>query len=108
MFVRNSAYGFSSGLTLDQIHETLTAKLPWKWHRRENHAYGDYLWASTDVERSALRLIEEDGRYVLDVEFHSDQPEAEAACDLLHRRVREELLTAIGAADVRPAPHHGR
>lgn len=108
MFVLNAAYAFTSELTLDQIYDALTAASPWKWCRRENYWYGDYLWASTDIERSALRVIAEDGQYIIDVEFHSDSPAAKAACDALHRQVREELLPALGATAIRPAPHHGR
>jgi hypothetical protein len=102
------AYSFTSPLSLDQMWDALHATVAWEWRRRENYAYGDYLWASTNVPTSAVRIIEEAGRFFVDVEFHSETSTAHDDCESLLRRVREELLPAIAAEDIRPAEYHGR
>jgi hypothetical protein len=102
------AYSFTSPLSLEQMLDALRASIAWEWRRRENYAYGDYLWAITDVPTSAVRILEEAGRVFIDIEFRFEAPTAPEDCEALGRRVLQEVLPAIRAEDVRPAEYHGR
>lgn len=103
-----SACSFLSPLSLEQMYRVLRVAFAWDWRQRENYEYGDYLWASTDVPTSAIRILEEGGRYVIDIEFRSDASTAREDCAALHRRVRDELFPAVEAEDVRREEYHGR
>lgn len=102
------AYSFTTPLSLEQMLDALRASVAWDWRKRENYAYGDYLWASTDVAASTVRILEEAGRVFIDVEFRSEGSTAQEQCGTLLRRVLEEVLPAIHAEDVRRAEYHGR
>ena len=66
------------------------------------------LGPATDAPGMLEKILEEGGRFFIDVEFRSNRPSAPDDCEALHQLVRDELLPVIGAEDIQPAEYHGR
>jgi len=72
---------------------------------RDSHYYGDYLSSISRAphgEELKLRVFEEERRFVLDVHFQSEHPDAERRWAEVRLRIAEVVLPALEARDIRP------
>jgi hypothetical protein len=93
---------------LDELFALLTEKSGWEWLRRDGDQHGEYISALANPDRGMVRVYVEPDHYVFDVEFDSRSPQAERAYEDILRAVREELLPAVGAREVRQIEGYGR
>ena len=94
------AYSFRSALALPDILARLNRLGPWRWIERDSDRFGDYMSASplAAPDRVIVKLVEEDGAYVVNV--HVDSVAAAASLDRLHDELFTQILPAIAARDV--------
>lgn len=75
---------------------------PWRWLERDNDRWADYL--SAVFNRAApcaiVKIIYDEGLYAVNVNFSSDDPDAEAEFEAMRHTLFELLLPAIGARDL--------
>ena len=103
--LQHPAWSFRSELTQAQMKERLAGTGDREWMERDSHWYGDYLSSISSApydEVLKLRIFEEKERFVLDVRFHSEHPDAERTWAKVQRWVLQIVLPAIEARDIRP------
>ena len=97
------AYSFESPLFMEEILSRLREKTTWRWIERDNDSWGEYISARVldDPHDGMVKLIEEDGRYIINVYLRSK--DASASSEFAHVRevVMQQVLPAIGASDIR-------
>ena len=102
IFYRNTGYAFTTVLSLDAMYAKLNASSPWKWSRRENDTYDNYLSALANADFAVLRLTEEKkGEWTRSIEFKTERTNAEAEYDALARMIREEIVPGLEGTNVR-------
>ena len=104
MVTRLYALSFESDLTMEQALAKLRRLTPWEWDERDNDRRGPYVSALAIGEPhwGMVKLLGDEGRFVVNVLVKSDAPEDEVAllAEALDRTIRETLLPALGARDV--------
>ena len=105
---RRYAYSFRSKLTLDEILARLNEIGPWQWRERWNDAWGAYLFARMNPapHNAVVKLIADDGYYVVNVKQRSEQPGGQAEYAAVHQKLMDELLPAIQARGVKPTDYY--
>jgi hypothetical protein len=115
---RGLGFAFDSTLSFPEMIGRLNDVGPWKWHERDSAWYGSRASAHPDPGAGySLRfdLIEsgsnevggtvvagEGRQFCISLRFQSDRPDAESEWTRLEATLRNELLPALGAADVTP------
>lgn len=97
------AWSFASHLALDEMRRPLERASRREWMERDSAWYGDYLsliMREPHDEVTRLRIFEEKERFVLDLRFRSQHPNADATLPGLVRWLSEVLLPAVDAHDV--------
>lgn len=100
--VHVEAYAFESGLDLKAMSERLNTHGPFRWGMGDSDTWGDYLITRPFGDRTKLRIVEEEDRFIFDIEFRSEALDAAEIWERLHAVVRQELLPVLLARNVRP------
>jgi hypothetical protein len=101
------ATSFSSTLGLEQMHAVLSARFTrMNWRMGESHYEGDYVKGATP-DKISVRILEEAGRFCVETYFPLSQDATPLLSDAAKREfllwLEQQLLVAIGAAELRPA-----
>lgn len=92
------AFKFASGLNFGEMYKRLTELGPWRWYERDNDRWGYYISASPIPDTQIKILFDTDeSRFVLNLRFASEAPEARQQFDDLRRDVLTRVLPAIDA-----------
>ena len=96
----NLAYAFRSGLTLEEMLQSLNAHGPWRWIERDSYWEGDYLSATVKSNSAMLKIFEEEDSFVLNLFYKARGPQAVQGWDQLHDAMLREILPSLDAMNV--------
>lgn len=94
------AYAFQSDLTLAAMLKALTGGGSWQWRGRESAWYGEYISASADSGLALIRVFEEEDRFVIDLHYKKDGPQARQGWDRLRETVVRDVLPTLAAREI--------
>lgn len=96
------AYAFESPLSLDGLRERFEQLSQWRWLDRDNDRWGEYISARAvpDPHHAMVKVIWDEGRYVINVFARSDAAGAQAAFDALEATILDQLLPGVDASNV--------
>jgi hypothetical protein len=96
------AYSFQSDQSLDEIFARFNQIGPWRWVRRDNDSWGEYISSGVlhDPHYGILKLIVEPDHYAINVMLKSEHPDARDLFDQVRGILFDKLLPAIGARDL--------
>jgi hypothetical protein len=95
------AHAFNCDLQLSQILKELRAQTEFEWIERDSFFWGDYISAGVFPGVIAKVFIEDPG-YLFEIKFDDDALRAD--WERAARQVRDQVLSLIGACDVKLAP----
>ena len=95
------AYSFTTTLKFPELLNRLNNDGPWRWMGRDSDHYGDYISCLGGPDASRLKVFQEGDKYVLNIRYKSDAPNAAVEWEALHRQLLEQVLPSVGARDVR-------
>jgi hypothetical protein len=96
------AVSFTSDLSMEDIYAKVNELGPWRWSMRDSEQWGDYISTRAVPEYGMVKIVTDGGRYVANVKFKSERPNAEAELAELRETLLASLLPAILARDVQP------
>lgn len=96
------AYAFKSDFSLPDVFKRLNELGPWKWIERDNDRWGEYFSARAiePPHDGVAKILTDEGRYVINIELKSEEPNPEAAFDDVRKLVFEKILPALGASEI--------
>ncbi len=97
------AYSFHSPLSMAEILERLNDLGPWQWIERDNDYWGEYISARAlrdPHDHGMVKLISDEGRYIINVYLRSKQPGAGAEFAAVRDIVFQRVLPALDASDI--------
>ncbi len=96
------AYSFHSPLSMAEILERLNDLGPWQWIERDNDYWGEYISARVlpDPHDGMVKLISDEGSYIINVYLRSKQPDAGAEFAAVRDIVFQRVLPALDASDI--------
>ncbi len=96
------AYSFHSPRSMAEVFERLDNLGPWRWIERDNDNWGEYISARAlpDPHNGMVKLISDEGRYIINVYLRSNQPGAGAEFAAVRDIVFQRVLPALDASDI--------
>ncbi len=97
------AYSFQSPLSMPEILKKLKRLGPWRWIERDNDNWGEYVSARALEEphdHGMVKLISDEGRYIINVYLRSRQPGAQPEFEAVREIIFKRVLPAIKASDI--------
>ena len=101
IFFHRKHYLFDSQLKIREMLKALNCLPLWKFFERDSDRWGIY--TSSFAERPgvvAVKIIEDQGRYAVNLSYESTGPGAAEDWDKVLRELFERILPAIGAANI--------
>lgn len=95
------AYSFTSDLTIHELIKKLNSDGPWSWMERDSDYYGLYISCLGGPDASRIKIFQEDGKYVLNIRYKNDNPEASTEWDALQVELLGKTLPSVGAENVK-------
>jgi hypothetical protein len=96
------AYSFHSPLSMVEVFERLNDLGPWEWIERDNDNWGEYVSARAlrDPHDGMVKLISDEGRYIINVYLRSNQPDASTEFAAVRDIIFQQVLPALDASDI--------
>lgn len=98
----DTAFAYTTGLTLEQQLERLNADARYAWTLRDSHWYGDYLTAQAHDDYAFFKIFDDakNGRFVLNLKFVAERPTFDAELAELIAAAKERVLPIVEARGV--------
>jgi hypothetical protein len=99
-FWRVEAFYFESKLAIEDMLPALNQLGLWRFVERDNDRWGFYISSCAKrPEVGSVKILEDDGRYVVNVKYESTDPQAPTDCAQMWKDLFERILPAIGAGN---------
>ena len=97
MSYKVAAYSFKSPMPLQEMLSALNRVTGWKWYKRENDNWGEYLLNRSNFpwEYSRIRIVAEGDYFIVESYGMSELPIDSAAWTGFLRYIREELMPLL-------------
>jgi hypothetical protein len=104
---RSTAFAFHTSFSLAEMLARLDGVGDHRWIERDRDAWGDYISSITsgpgERDKTRMRIISPDdvSGWVLDLQFTSDEADAEQRLERFLAFAKETVLTVVDASQVR-------
>jgi hypothetical protein len=94
------AYSFKTELSLDEIFTRLNEMGLWRWSRRYNDNWGDYVSTRALSDYAMVKIFQEPDHYAVNVVFEVNRATADAEFSEFQGTLLNQILPSIGAREV--------